>query len=162
MATETSTTARDDQAMQALSTAGAQCGSCGDEPGDRRCPDCERCYKRYVKALRAAGWAPRAEVLREAADEINDLPQDYECDPGRGDAAELLRRKANEAGPDRIVAYRNSHRPGVLLCREHGDGWMGLTPLTSDDLPDGGTCTYGDPADPTDQCGRDVLIQAAP
>ncbi|MGW6598466.1 hypothetical protein [Streptomyces sp. NPDC055036] len=46
------------------------------------------------------GWASirieryRAEVLREAADAINALPQDYECDPGRGDAAELLRRMA--------------------------------------------------------------------
>jgi hypothetical protein len=63
-------------------------------------------------------------------------------------------------GPD-VVAYRNSQRPGVLLCREHGDGWWGLTPLTSDDLPDGGTCTYGDPADPDDVCGRDVLIAEA-
>jgi hypothetical protein len=36
----------------------------------------------------------RSEVLREAADAINALPQDYECDPGRGDAAEMLRRMA--------------------------------------------------------------------
>lgn len=54
------------------------------------------------------------------------------------------------AEADRIVAYRNTDRPDVLLCREHGDGWMGLTPLTSEDLPDGGLCTWGD-------CGRDVL-----
>jgi len=39
----------------------------------------------------------RAEVLREAADAINALPQDYECDPGRGDSAELLRRMADAA-----------------------------------------------------------------
>jgi hypothetical protein len=38
----------------------------------------------------------RASTLREAADAINALPQDYECDPGRGDAADLLRRMANE------------------------------------------------------------------
>jgi hypothetical protein len=63
-------------------------------------------------------------------------------------------------GPE-VVAYRNPDRPGVLLCREHGDGWWGLTPLTSDDLPKGGTCTYGDPADPDDVCGRDVLIAEA-
>lgn len=60
--------------------------------------------------------------------------------------------------PDRIVAYRNPDRPDVLLCREHGDGWWGLIPVTSEDLPDGGGCTYGDPADPGDVCGRDVLI----
>ncbi|WP_030798867.1 hypothetical protein [Streptomyces sp. NRRL S-337] len=41
----------------------------------------------------------RAEVLREAADAINALPQDYECDPGRGDAAVLLRLMA-DAGKD--------------------------------------------------------------
>lgn len=41
----------------------------------------------------------RAEVLREAADAINALPQDYECDPGRGDSADLLRRMADEVTP---------------------------------------------------------------
>ncbi|MEU0783479.1 hypothetical protein ABZ341_18135 [Streptomyces sp. NPDC006173] len=70
--------------------------------------------------------------------------------------------KADELPGPEVVAYRNSDRPGVLLCREHGDGWWGLTPLTSDDLPDGGTCTYGDPADPNDVCGRDVLIEQQP
>jgi hypothetical protein len=36
----------------------------------------------------------RAIVLAEGADAINALPRDYECDPGRGDAAALLRRMA--------------------------------------------------------------------
>lgn len=35
-----------------------------------------------------------AAVLRRAADAISALPQDYECDPGRGDAVERLRRTA--------------------------------------------------------------------
>ncbi|GAA3591072.1 hypothetical protein [Streptomyces osmaniensis] len=56
------TNAEDDAAIQALSEQGAQCGACGDEPGDRRCPDCERCRGWYVAALRAIGWAPRAEL----------------------------------------------------------------------------------------------------
>lgn len=43
--------------------------------------------------------AHRAAVLREAADAINAMPQDYECDPGRGDAADLLRRMADAAAP---------------------------------------------------------------
>lgn len=60
--------ARDERLKQALSGAGAMCGSCGDEPGDRTCPDCERARGRYVEAARAAGWAPRAEVLRQVAD----------------------------------------------------------------------------------------------
>lgn len=60
--------ASDDRAIQVLSDQGAQCGDCGDEPGDRVCPDCEKYRRWYVDALRAAGWAPRDEVLREVAD----------------------------------------------------------------------------------------------
>ncbi|RPK76397.1 hypothetical protein EES45_23175 [Streptomyces sp. ADI97-07] len=57
-----------------------------------------------------------------------------------------------------VVAFRNPDRPGVLLCREHGAGWGGMVPLRSEDLPDGGVCTHGDPAEPSKVCGRDVLI----
>ncbi|MEU3432293.1 hypothetical protein [Streptomyces sp. NPDC006863] len=57
--------AADESAILALSDAGAFCGECGFEPGDRGCPDCERVWAGYVKALRAAGWAPRAEVTAE-------------------------------------------------------------------------------------------------
>lgn len=35
----------------ALSAAGAFCGQCGFEPGDRGCPDCERCWSSYADAL---------------------------------------------------------------------------------------------------------------
>lgn len=35
----------------ALSKAGAFCGACGFEPGDRGCPDCERCWASYADAL---------------------------------------------------------------------------------------------------------------
>lgn len=51
----------DDQAVQILSNEGAQCGSCGDQPGDRVCPDCEKVRAGYVAALRAAGWTPQVE-----------------------------------------------------------------------------------------------------
>jgi hypothetical protein len=61
-----------------------------------------------------------------------------------------------------VVAFRNPDRPGVLLCREHGEGWAWLVPLTAEELPDGGICTFGDPADRGDVCGRDVLIGAGP
>jgi hypothetical protein len=77
------------------------------------------------------------------------------ADPGTVLHAVLERLGIDTPGP--VVAYRNPDRPSVLLCREHGRGWA-LTPLTSDDLPDGGLCTYGDPAVPSDVCGRDVLI----
>lgn len=43
--------------------------------------------------------AARAQAYRDAADEITALPQDYECDPGRGDAANFLRRRADEIHP---------------------------------------------------------------
>lgn len=42
--------------------------------------------------------AAEAAVLRRAADAIEALPQDYECDPGRGDAVERLRRTADGIG----------------------------------------------------------------
>ncbi|MFE9003182.1 hypothetical protein ACFYOY_13720 [Streptomyces sp. NPDC007875] len=44
-------TAIGDQITTALSKAGAFCGTCGFEPGDRGCPDCERCYSDYAAAL---------------------------------------------------------------------------------------------------------------
>lgn len=61
----------DDHAVQVLSNEGAQCGVCGDQPGDRICPDCEKCRARYIAALRAAGWAPQAEALAAAADVVD-------------------------------------------------------------------------------------------
>jgi hypothetical protein len=55
----------DNQAIQILSNEGAQCGVCGDQPGDRICPDCERCRRWYVAALRKAGWAPTGELQQQ-------------------------------------------------------------------------------------------------
>jgi hypothetical protein len=74
---------------------------------------------------------------------------------------ELLRRAAagllptaeeRAPGPD-VVAYRRPDQPNMLWCRKHGARWWGLTPLTSDDLPDGGLCG---------ECGVDVLIPQQP
>ncbi|MFC8704138.1 hypothetical protein ACFUIV_18380 [Streptomyces anulatus] len=70
-------------------------------------------------------------------------------------ARQLLGTTVAEGDPE-VVAYRNTDRPGVLLCREHGKGWLGLTPLTSEDLEDGGFCTWGQ--EYGYECGRDVLI----
>ncbi|MFE0472575.1 hypothetical protein ACFW2V_13270 [Streptomyces sp. NPDC058947] len=80
------------------------------------------------------------------------------CDFCNGvDAAlEQVRRIADEAQPgtegERVVAYR-SLGGRILRCLNHippepeGD----FVPVTSDDLPDGGVCTYPG-------CGVDVLI----
>ncbi|MFE1451930.1 hypothetical protein [Streptomyces olivaceoviridis] len=59
------TVSADDIAIQVLSNEGAQCGTCGDEPGDRRCEYCEKCRARYIAALRAVGWAPRSEIQEQ-------------------------------------------------------------------------------------------------
>ncbi|GGZ84185.1 hypothetical protein [Streptomyces rubiginosohelvolus] len=67
--------ASNETAILALSTAGAFCGECGFEPGDRGCPDCERTWAGYVKALRAAGWAPASEVLAQAITAVEDREQ---------------------------------------------------------------------------------------
>jgi hypothetical protein len=48
----------DELAVQVLSDAGAMCGVCGDEPGDRNCEDCERVRRGYIADLRASGWRP--------------------------------------------------------------------------------------------------------
>jgi hypothetical protein len=56
----------DDRAVQVLSQAGAMCGVCGDEPGDRKCPDCESCRRDYLECLyEEAGWGPTAALLAE-------------------------------------------------------------------------------------------------
>ncbi|MCX5103442.1 hypothetical protein [Streptomyces sp. NBC_00439] len=49
--------------------------------------------------LTAASPLLRAAALCEGADAINALPQDHECDPGRGDAAKLLRSMATDSAP---------------------------------------------------------------
>jgi hypothetical protein len=68
-------------------------------------------------------------------------------------------RQASGQQPDSaetVVAYRSVYAPSLLFCREHKQDWPGFTPLTSDDLPDGGICTWGPNDGP--KCGRDVLI----
>jgi hypothetical protein len=69
-------------------------------------------------------------------------------------ACEFKARMAAETA--RIVAYRDPHSPRTLLCREHGERWQGVYPVTAEDLPDGGTCTFGRLS--SLECGRDVLI----
>lgn len=63
-------------------------------------------------------------VLRRAADAISTLPQDYECDPGRGDAVERLRRtaagiereksspRADATPTEADLAYRDGYTTG--------------------------------------------------
>ncbi|MEU5322924.1 hypothetical protein AB0G67_40170 [Streptomyces sp. NPDC021056] len=73
LAATTQPSPEDNAAMQALSEAGAMCGDCGDEPGDRKCPNCERCLRWYVAALRTAGWAPVADLQQQIDKATNEL-----------------------------------------------------------------------------------------
>lgn len=94
-------------------------------------------------------------ALEMADDAISSTPADFTAE----DTAAMDKLRGLATGP--TVAYRNPWRPGVLLCREHGEGWSGMQPLSAEDLPNGGTCTAGDPAVPDDVCGRDVLAGSA-
>jgi hypothetical protein len=59
----TDPTTTDDYAVRVLSISGAMCGTCGDEPGDQNCADCERVRRGYIADLRAAGWAPAVSAV---------------------------------------------------------------------------------------------------
>lgn len=59
-----------EQIKQALSDAGAFCGECGFEPGDRGCDDCERCYTSYAKALLPIMRAAEIQRLKARVTEL--------------------------------------------------------------------------------------------
>jgi hypothetical protein len=126
-----------DDAVQAIAEKGQQLA---DAEQPRLAPS-ERLFLRFALEL--------------ADDAIANDPADITDQ----DRAALERLRALSTGP--TVAYRNPWQPGVLLCLEHGEGWEGMKPLAVEDLPGGGTCTAGDPADPDDVCGRDVLAVEA-
>ncbi|MFJ3097385.1 hypothetical protein [Streptomyces hydrogenans] len=99
-------------------------------------------------------------VLEQPTAGIRDAARTAAAIDTASDTAQHPTAQTGQQPDETVVAYRNSGRPGVLLCREHGEGWMGLTPLTSDDLPEGGLCTWRTSG--ADQCGRDVLIPSVP
>jgi hypothetical protein len=125
----------------------------------------------------------RAAVLREAADGLDARAAEFTAaarkdplafvkgatdaryrtaDAWNAAAAELRRMAAESAPADtghdeaEIVAYRNPDNPRTLLCREHGPRYVGMVPVTSEELPDGGICTFGRLSSLA--CERDVLI----
>ncbi|MFD4116892.1 hypothetical protein ACFWSJ_26010 [Streptomyces niveus] len=66
---------------------------------------------------------------------------------------QLMSAHPDHPAQGNIVAYQHPDLSGVLLCREHGEQWAGMVPLTSNDLPDGGFCSWGTDDDMT-VCGR--------
>jgi hypothetical protein len=92
---------------------------------------------------------------RCAQDEHSTAGEPVCCDKA---IAEFRTERGITVHAEGVVAYRPD-RPGELLCREHGYPWFGQ-PLTSNDLPDGGVCTYK-LGRLLGTCGRDVLIVKA-
>lgn len=100
---------QDDRAVQVLSISGAMCGVCGDEPGDRNCADCERVRRGYIADLRAAGWAPKGDALRELADRVDPQRPEISFFGDHGHViGEWMRKQAEYA--DRRVATQEAGR----------------------------------------------------
>ncbi|MEU0950487.1 hypothetical protein ABZ379_48890 [Streptomyces canus] len=77
--------------------------------------------------------AVRAQALAEAAARIWDLPQDYELDPGRGDARQLLERLAAEAAAG--DAYPLALPWALLMDNEDLIGLLGDLAHVMQDAP---------------------------
>ncbi|WP_097933345.1 MULTISPECIES: ParB N-terminal domain-containing protein [unclassified Streptomyces] len=119
----------------------------------------ERADLPYIALMHPGVGLALTDWLESAAERLGDTeaPLAALLDPSAlAVARQLLGTTSQDTADPEVVAYRNTDRPGVLLCREHGEGWLGLTPLTSEDLPDGGFCTWG--REYGHGCGRDVLI----
>lgn len=63
-----------EQMTQALSDAGAFCGECGFEPGDKGCPDCrshwERCIEKLLPVVREVVAADARRALEDVGNEV--------------------------------------------------------------------------------------------
>ncbi len=94
-------------------------------------PDSEL-TQRHRDMRRALGAAVRLGILTHCADEIEALPQDYELDPGRGDAVQHLRTWARQdvaelrltlswAGSVTYPDGADLTQPAVIPCTAPGD-----------------------------------------
>ncbi|MFE9461672.1 hypothetical protein [Streptomyces californicus] len=106
----------------------------------------------------AAGVQPPTEGEEQAASPRRRLA-------GEAAAGAHQTKQAQPADEDQpVVAYRDPRHPRVLFCLDHGARWHGVVPVTAEDLPDGGICTFGQLS--SYACGRDVLatpvVPAAP
>jgi hypothetical protein len=85
---------------------------------------------------------------------VTEQPSRFHATPAEIDA-HLDATESAPGDPDRIVAYRVPHNVTVLLCRQHSHVVPGTTPVTAQELPEGGICTFG--RFTSLECGRDVL-----
>lgn len=65
-----------------------------------------------ILAMQMDQTASRVADLRRAADDINALPQDYECDPGRGESADFLRQRADEIEQGKDTSHDHQSSAG--------------------------------------------------
>jgi hypothetical protein len=111
----------------------------------------------YIARYRSpsiANWTGAVTFLHRMAGEARD---ERETQANLDTLAEDLHRWTDEAQQHEpgVVAYRSSGAR-VLRCLTHAPvDLTGFTPVTSEDLPDGGICTHPD-------CGVDVLIPQQP
>ncbi|QQM45105.1 hypothetical protein [Streptomyces liliifuscus] len=102
-----------EQIKQALSGAGAFCGECGFEPGDRGCPDCERCYESNADALMP--------ILRPADEE----PEPQLMARGLTAKEAMLRLLADTTSdPSKVDGYREAadrERQATIARAQAGD-----------------------------------------
>lgn len=110
----------------------------------------------------AAGQAPATEQLPRSADVCPGFPdrcpniRQVPADPPTHYGG--IRCGCIDAQP--VVGYRDPNNPRVLLCRQHGQSGHAIIPVTAEDLPDGGVCTFGRLS--SNECGRDVLAGPEP
>jgi hypothetical protein len=87
-------------------------------------------------------------------------PSGHYADCPAAEQPAAVSQPGKEASVPGVVAYRDPNSPKTLLCRDHGERWQGVVPVTAEELPDGGICTFGRLS--SLECGRDVLITEEP
>ncbi|MEE4489372.1 hypothetical protein [Streptomyces sp. BE230] len=116
----------------------------------------------------------RAEVLHQGADAVEALPQDYECDPGRGDAVLLLRQMAKTDPPNLapltearaatrtlLMTSTGAERPEwrAVFSTDGTDEPTGIAPVCTDPehLADDEAEAYDCCPDPVIECESPVI-----
>ena len=112
-------------------------------------------YRRHATAPYAVARAKRhlrRHMLETPPRHWGGPAQEY-VSPFAGQVFAEFKHRLTEMVPvayvqDKVIGYRAAYGPHTLRCVDHPFLHRTKVPLTSDDLPDGGTCVM---------CGRDLL-----
>lgn len=112
-----------------------------------------------IRTLKDQGATGRAYYQAIADDLAGPRPDRYEAGDEQQPVGPCVAGEQQNETPEAeapVVAYR-SRDSRSLYCTAHAGELFGLSyePVTAEDLPDGGICTYPD-------CGRDVLAGPRP